>query len=354
MESYQKNIDLIIKDLYPNGEPGVATCLICNGKILLEKGYGLADLQTKENNTSDTNFRMASVSKQFTAMCILMLTEKKALALNDSLNKFFSDLPASIRQITVHQLLNHTSGIVDYELFIPPGQQKQILDNNVLQLIKQNGFVYFSPGKKFKYSNTGYCLLALIVEKVSGKPYADFIRENIFQPLQMNNSRMYEPGKDIPFRAYGYHPVNNVFEFADQNLTSATQGDGGVYASLNDYTKWINGLSDHSFISKKLTDEIFKQQVAINENIGYSYGWFVEKETDGSKCIFHSGESTGFRNMVYCNFEKQIFIFLFSNRDDDVIAKAFDNITKLLGIKIEFAKFEEITLFHWLSNVYQG
>lgn len=353
LESYQKNINLILQGLYPNGEPGIAIFILKNNKPVIKKGFGLANLQTKEKITSDTNFRMASVSKQFTAMCILMLTEKKELALKDPLNKFFSDLPVSIQNITVHQLLNHTSGIMDYELLIPPDQQKQILDKDVLQLIRRNGSIYFSSGTKFKYSNTGYCLLALIVEKVSGKLYADFIHENIFQPLQMGNSRMYEPEKNIPNRAYGYHHVNDVFELADQNMTSATLGDGGVYTSLNDYAKWINGLSDHSLISKRLTSETFKQQVAVNENIGYGFGWFIGKETDGFKCIFHSGESIGFRNMAYYNLDKKLLITLFSNRDDDAIAKAFDKITKFLGIRIEFASTREVSLLHWLSNIYQ-
>lgn len=349
----KKNITRILRSLYPDGEPGAAICLIHDDKILLKKGYGLADLQTKEKVFPNTNFRMASVSKQFTAMGILLLIKENLLALNDPLYQFFPDLPAPIHKITVHQLLHHTSGIADYESLIPPGQRKQILDKNVLQLIRQKGFVYFSPGTKFKYSNTGYCLLALIIEKVSEKSFADFILKNIFRPLGMNNSVVFEAGKNIPFRAYGYRQAHDAFEFADQNMTSATQGDGGIYTSLNDYEKWIKSLSSYKLISKEQTENFFQQQAAVKENVSYRFGWFAGKETDGTKCIFHSGESTGFRNIVYANFDKQVFIALFSNRDDDVSAMAFDKITKLLGIQLEVKGARETTLFHWLSKIYQ-
>lgn len=351
-----KKMDSVMLRLYPADIPGAALLIEKNGKIIIEKGYGLADLKTKMPVTASTNFRMASVSKQFTAMSIMLLAERKKLSVNDPISKYFPGLPAVLSSITIRQLLTHTSGIWDYESLIPETQKIQVLDEDVLRLIRQKDSAYFIPGTAFRYSNTGYCLLALIVQKVSGIPYADFAEENIFLPLKMDQSQVYIPGENIPERAYGYHWKNGVYHLADQSITSATKGDGGVYTSLKDYLKWNNALSNDQLLPQSLTDSVFTGRAKAKDGVEYGYGWFIGKQKNGSICMFHSGESTGFHNIVYRNPQKHLLIVIFSNRDDDTIARAFDSIAGLMDIKIDFQKKNSMeeppSLFHWLSSVY--
>lgn len=351
-----QTIDSVMLRLYPADAPGAALLIEKDGKIIIEKGYGLADLKTKRPVTPSTDFRMASVSKQFTAMCVMLLAEKNKLILNDPISAFLSQLPPDLQSITIRQLLTHTSGMWDYEPLIPDSQSTQVLDEDVLQLIRQKDSTYFAPGTRFRYSNTGYCLLALIVQKVSGIPYADFVEKNIFLPLKMDHSLVYIPGENIPERAYGYHWKNGVYHYADQSVTSATKGDGGVYTSLIDYVKWNRALDADQLLPEVLMDSIFTGRVKVKNGIQYGYGWFIGKEKDNTQCLFHSGESTGFHNIVYKNPKKHLLVILFSNRDDDTIAGAFDSIAGLTGIKIDFRKKNATegpsSLFHWLSSVY--
>ncbi|MGH2642466.1 MAG: serine hydrolase domain-containing protein [Chitinophagaceae bacterium] len=355
-QSIAQHADSIMQHLYPDNKPGAALLIEKNGKIIIEKGYGLADLKTKTSVTSSTDFRMASVSKQFTAMSIMLLAERNRLSVNDKITKYFTHLPSSLRSITIRQLLTHSSGIWSYEELIPDTQKTQVLDEDVLNLIETKDSAYFSPGTEFRYSNTGYCLLALIVQKVSGVPFAEFIMQNIFQPLKMKNSMEYIEGENIPDRAYGYHWNNGQYHFADQSVTSATKGDGGVYTSLKDYLKWNNALRKNQLLSKALTDSIFTGHVVVKDGVKYGYGWFIGKETDGTSCMFHSGESTGFHNIVYRNPQKHLLIVIFSNRDDNAIAEAFDEIADLMEVEINFKEKnstgKQPSLFHWLSNVY--
>lgn len=356
VQSEQNVIHARMKQFYPDNEPGAALIVIKDGKLIIEEGYGLADLKTNTPITSATNFRLASVSKQFTALGILILAERRRLFLNDTLDDFFSDIPKSIRKVTIRQLLTHTSGIWDYESLIPKEQQIQISDQDVLQLIRQKDSVYFIPGSQFRYSNTGYCLLALVVEKVSGDTFNQFTKDHIFTPLEMSRTSEFQEDAEIPYRAYGYHLDKEEWHFADKGITSSTLGDGGVYCSLTDYKKWDEALSGSQLFFSGILKNIFTPHVNIRDGVAYGLGWFVAKETDGTPCMFHSGESTGFHNIVYRNPTKGLLIVIFTNRDDDAIAKAFDFIVRTIGVHmaVKPSATEKISLFHWLSNVYDG
>lgn len=355
-QSIAQQADSIMQELYTSDNPGAVLLIEKDGKTIIEKGYGLADLKTKTSVNASTDFRLASVSKQFTAMSIMLLAERKQLSLNDPIVKYFPGLPIALQSVTIRELLTHSSGIWDYEALIPDTQKTQVLDEDVLKLIKTKDSTYFKPGTQFRYSNTGYCLLALIVQKVSGEPFAIFVKKNIFDPLKMKSSREYIDGENIPDRAYGYHWNNNAYHFADQSVTSATKGDGGVYTSLKDYLKWNNALDKNQLLSKSLMDSIFTGHVTIKNGVRYGYGWFIGKESDGTTCMFHSGESTGFHNIVYRNPQRHLLIVIFSNRDDNAIARAFDEIANLMQVKFNFQEKaltgKQPSLFHWLSSVY--
>src|SRR5690606_751200 len=210
-----------------------------NNNTIFAKGQGIADLKTGRTIDLHTNFRMASVSKQVTAAAIYQLIQENKIDVNTvKLSDFFPNLKGEIRNATIPQLLNHSSGIVDYEEIIPKGLKKQLRDSDVLKLIEPLDRVYFSPGTKFRYSNTAYCLLALIVEEVSGQGFSEYVWEHFFKPLNMQNSLVYNPEDEIKDRAFGYHLKGDEFVFADQSITSATKGDGGVYTSANEYKLW--------------------------------------------------------------------------------------------------------------------
>src|SRR6185503_3685881 len=165
------------------GAPGASVIVIKDGKVLFKKAYGLANLEKKVAATTSTNYRLASVTKQFTAMAIMILAERQKLSYEDRLSDFFPGFPAYGKQITVRHLLNHTSGLLAYEDVMPDSTTVPLTDNDVLRLMEQQDHTNFPPGSEFRYSNSGYVLLGLIVEKASGISFPDFLRKNIFRPL---------------------------------------------------------------------------------------------------------------------------------------------------------------------------
>ena len=178
---------------------------------------------------------------------------------DDHLTDFFPEFPAYGKSITVRNLLNHTSGLPDYEDLLmkqypntPEEKVPQILDAGVLKLLEQETAGKFAPGSKWEYSNSGYAVLAMIVEKVSGKSFAQFLKERIFTPLRMKNTLAYEKGKnEVPHRAYGHSKNDGAWRETDQSPTSAVLGDGGIYSSLDDLAKWDRALREHALLSEE-------------------------------------------------------------------------------------------------------
>lgn len=333
--------------------PGGVLLVKKGDEVVFNGGYGLANLESGKPNDAGTHFRMASVSKQFTAKCVYVLIESGALSPDAQLGEFFDQLPAVARVITVGQLLNHTSGIWDYEDLIPRSQKTQVQDADVLDLIRQKDQTYFVPGARFKYSNTGYCLLSLIVEQVSGLPYADFAKQYLFDPPGLAQALVYDAHSEIPDRAYGYHPTGDSFVFADQSVTSATKGDGGVYLSAQEYVRWSAEFMDDSYSSSAYWNMLDAAKVPVKDGIAYSLGWFMGTEIDGTPGLFHSGESTGFRHIVYLNPDKRLTVALFTNRDDMLIADVFDQVAGIMDICLQADDGSRISLFKWLNRVYQ-
>lgn len=316
MAQVHERLDSVMRFANPPTLPGTALLVIVNGKTIYKQGYGLADTETKMPVTPETNFRMASVSKQFTAMGILLLEKDGKLSLDDPLIKFFPNFNPHVgRQVQIRHLLTHSSGIIDYEAVMNPKQQKQLLDVDVLTLIKDRDSLYFEPGTQFRYSNSAYCLLALIIERVSGKSYASFLKQRIFQPLHMAQSTIYEAGKPISNRAMGYRKQGNGFAFSDQSVTSATKGDGGIYTSLTDYQKWTDALRTNKLLD--LPAALARTGKAIPQMNGsyYGAGWFYRQST--TPVLFHSGSTCGFNNYVISMPSKQFLIACFSNKADN-------------------------------------
>src|SRR5580658_10768019 len=209
-------IDSVFASLKSATAPGAAALVVHHGRVVFRRGYGVTDLRTLHKINEHTDFRLASFTKQFTAACIMLLARDGKLSYDDHLTHFFPEFPAYGNSITVRNLLNHTSGLEDYEDLLtqqypgtPPEKIPQILDAGVLKLLEQQTTVKFPAGTKWEYSNSGYAVLAMIVEKVSGKPFGEFLQERIFTPLKMTNTLAYERGKnrgrsEVPHRAYGH------------------------------------------------------------------------------------------------------------------------------------------------------
>ena len=315
--------------------PHVGACVLAidDGKVVFEHTSGLADIDAKTPCTLQTNFRMASVSKQFTATAVMLLVDLGKLSLDDKLTKFFPGFPDYGDKITVKQLLAHTSGLPAYEGLIPPGTTLQLDDYDVLHLLMDTKAPKFIPGEKFEYSNSGYTLLGLIVEQIAQKPFHDFMASEVFRPLGMEESVLYQRGlNEISNRAYGHVKQDNKWVRSDQSLTSAVRGDGGVYTSLQDYRKWLAGIDDQKLLSKESYKAMFSPQVETDrDGSHYGYGWFID-EYRGEPRIHHNGDTHGFRACVQ-RFPKRgaaILIQLNSDVEGDTMTKVGERVADLL------------------------
>ncbi|MGE8428958.1 MAG: serine hydrolase domain-containing protein [Sphingobacterium sp.] len=331
--------------------PGIACAISQHGTVVYRYAIGQADLTEKRAITADSHFRLASVSKQITAQAIYALVIQKRLKLENQLSLFFEDLPIALKGITVAQLLQHTSGIWDYEELIPKERKDQVSDKDVLKYVKQTDRLYFPSGSQFRYSNTGYCLLSLIVEQVAKQSFASFVKGQLFEPIGIIKGMVYTPGDTVEERAYGYHPGKSSYLFADQSVTSATQGDGGVYLSADEYHKWANFLIKDRLQQPELKQLLAQNAMPVKDGIFYHLGWFIQHLGDNT-ILFHSGESTGFHNMVYIDVQKDLVISFFSNRDDFIIGEAFDAILKTMGISKPVLNEQHRSTFAWLNGVY--
>lgn len=323
--------DAIFAGLNSDHAPGAAVLVLRDGQAVLERGYGVTDLRTRHAIDAHTNFRLASVTKQFTAMAAMLLVHDGKLHYDDRLTNVFPDFPAYGKAITVRNLLNHTSGLLDYEDLMAkpdpntfPEKIPQIHGPAVLELLKQQTSTKFTPGTQWAYSNSGYVLLGLVVQKISGEPFGDFLHQRIFAPLHMDKTVAYEKGKnEVADRAYGHTKNGNDWQQTDQSPTSATLGDGGVYSSLDDLSKWDQALRDHTLLSEaEMRPALTPVKVsggAPEEPDGkpaaYGFGWFLNPY-QGHARMWHYGETAGFRTAIQRFINDRLTIIVLCNRTD--------------------------------------
>ena len=339
-------IDAIFAPLHSTTAPGAAVLVIRKGKPVFRRGYGVTDLRTLHPIGSTTNFRLASFTKQFTAACIMLLVHDGKLHYDDHLTDIFPEFPAYGKSITIRNLLNHTSGLPDYEDILmqqypntADDQIPQILDAGVLKLLEQQTSGKFPPGTRWEYSNSGYAVLAMIVEKVSGQPFSQFLHQRIFIPLKMNHTLAYEKGKnEVPQRAYGHSKLGRsekgAWQETDQSPTSAVLGDGGIYSSLDDLAKWDQALREHTLLSaEEMKPALTPVQPTggpakypNGTTLSYGFGWFLDPY-QGHKRMSHDGETVGFRTTIQRFPKDNLTIIVLANRADinpDVALKVAD------------------------------
>ncbi len=314
---------------FSGNKPGVSAAVFHNGKIVFTYVSGLADLEKGTLIKPETNFRLASFSKQFTAMCVLILKEEGKLKFTDNLCNFFPDFPEYGKKITVKNLFNHTSGLLDYEDLLTDTVY-QVLDSDVLKIMKGVDSTYFETGTEFRYSNTAYALLAMIVEKVSGQKFSQFLKEKILSPLGMDNSVAFRKGEsEVPNRAYGYAQKDNTFVFSDQSTTSAVWGDGGLYSSTLDIFKWDQALYTEKLVKKETLMEAYTPNILPNgKNSGYGYGWYIGTYR-GLNRVYHTGDTCGFRTVFQRYPEKNFAVVVLVNRREPEMMKYADQLTDL-------------------------
>jgi CubicO group peptidase (beta-lactamase class C family) len=298
---------------YEGAVPGASLLVVHDGHAIVRKSYGLADVASATRATPETNYRLASVTKQFTAAAVLLLIQDGKIRLDDPIRKYFPSLPARLDPVTIQHLLTHTSGIIDYEDVIPAGTTAQVHDADVLRLLESQDSLYFKPGTSYQYSNSGYSLLALLVQKQSGKSFATFLHDRIFAPLGMNHTVAFENGiSTVTNRAYGHTLRNGNWVQKDQSVTSAVLGDGGIYSSIDDMQKWDAALYDSRLLSDESRRLAFSPHADTDKpDIKYGFGWRITGET-----LWHSGETSGFRNVIIRNPSKRLTVVLLTNRDD--------------------------------------
>lgn len=338
---WAKQLDSAFSGLASADTPGFAVLVKKDGKIVFEKGYGVRDLRSKTAIDVQTNFRLASFTKQFTAMAIMLLVHDGKLSYDRSLTEIFPEFPEYGKRITVRNLLNHTGGLPDYEDLMDAVEktkgpiwspQKQIQDAEVLQLLEEESHGKFAPGTKWEYSNSGYVVLGLIVAKVSGKPFGDFLHERISTPLKMNHTIVFEREKnEVGNRAFGHSKKEKSFVETDQSGTSATQGDGGIYSNLEDLAKWDEALRNHTLLSEKeflpastpaklpsgagakLAEDV--PTSLRGHASAYGFGWFLNLQ-DAHPLMWHYGDTMGFKTAILRYLRDNVTVIVLCNRTD--------------------------------------
>lgn len=314
-------VDTLFTEFDNPRSPGAAVMMIQNSEVIYQKTFGLANLEDRISITPATNFRLASFSKQFTAMAIMILVDRKQISLDTRLTDIFPEFPKYGNKITIRQLLQHTSGILDYETLIPKGTTIPLIDRDVLWILEQQHKTYFPPGAKWKYSNSGYAVLAVIVEQVSGQTFPSFMKQNIFEPLGMKRTMLNERGTlSIPNRAYGYSPVSKgatSFKKTDQSLTSYVVGDGGIYSSLNDLYRWDQALYTTKLVSRSIMKQIFTPGPVTTRpgKPSYGFGWFIGQYRR-KRMIWHKGSSIGFTTMIKRFPDQKFTVIMLTNRNN--------------------------------------
>lgn len=298
---------------YDGDGPGASLLVVRDGVPLVRRGYGFADLEHRVPASPQTDYRLASVSKQFTAAAVLLLAQDGKLSLDDRARKWLPELPPAADAITIAQLLSHQGGLIDYEDVMPADTKVPLRDEDVLDLMAKTDRLYFAPGTSYRYSNGGYAMLALIVQKASGMTFQDFLRKRIFQPLGMNDTLAYvREGPPVPRRAFGYSEENGRWVRTDQSMTSSVLGDGGIYSSIDDMARWDAALYDDRLLSDASRAAAFSPKTRTDDpTIEYGYGWRITGDS-----VWHSGETIGFRNVIVRYPKRHLTVILLTNRND--------------------------------------
>lgn len=314
-------LDNLVAPYRETDAPGMAAILIRDGRVAWQTAFGLANLETKRAITTATQFELASMTKQFTAMAIMILFEQGKLKFDDTLDKYCPEFPAYARSIRIRDLLRHVSGLPDYEELMvgkigddffrsskgPPAAH-EFTSAEVLRTLSLQPKLKFAPGTRFEYSNSGYEVLGQIVERVSGKRYAEFLKEKIFDPLGMHDTLVLDERKHGgPHLALAYRKRNGQWEEITYSPENYEYGDGGVESTVNDLFQWDQALYSEKLVHRATLDLAFTPGRTTNGKVAethffeypsaYGFGWFISSER-GATVLEHGGDWSGYRTHI--------------------------------------------------------
>ena len=301
-------------DEYLNGQKFSGSVLLAKGgRILVSKGLRMANYELDVPNRPDTKFRLGSITKQFTATAVLQLQEKGKLNVNDLVSKYVSDTPETWKDITIHHLLTHTSGLHGFTE-LPDYQKRQRERVTPAELISRfkDLPLDFAPGSKWRYSNSGYALLGYIIEKVSGQSYENYLKENIFDRLEMRDSGYDHAATLLKNRASGYEerPTRVNAEYLDMSIPYSA---GSLYSTVEDLYRWDRALYTDKVLSEKTRERMFTPLVKTpNGDLSYGYGWMIGSD-NGRKTIQHGGGINGFSTVILRYPDQDACVIVLSN-----------------------------------------
>jgi CubicO group peptidase (beta-lactamase class C family) len=338
-------IDALCSSIFPQDGPGAAVLVLEKEKVIFEKGYGLADMDTKAPIDGNTSFNIASVSKQFTAIAILQLVQEGKLKLTDSVAQFFPEFRYALwKEVRIKDLLSHSSGVPDERGYLTR-EQKIVGDEELAtEYMKDLDHLHFLPGSAYEYINPTYVLLGKIVERVSGEPFTEYVDRHIFTPAGMDRTVYFDRDRQdlIPSMAHGYEYADdtgkwNEYDFGEETFF-ATRPDGGIYTSVREFVKWEKALRDNMLLGQELTKDAMSPHTLVSgspwsdyqnrPNTWYGYGWFIEPVTESTPLrVYHTGDNGGFKIMAARYPEQDVLILVFANRSD------WDRYALLLAIE---------------------
>ena len=308
-----------------------AVGVVKDGRLILARGYGFADLENEVPATAETVYRLGSITKQFTALAIMQLAEQGKLSVDDDLTKFLPDYPTAGHKVTVHHLLNHTSGIQSYT--IQPDFRKvtrqDLSHEELLARFKDKPFD-FEPGAKWQYNNSGYYLLGMIIEKVSGKSYGDYLEEHVFRPLNMSATRYGHMRSIIPHRAAGYRLEDGQLANDDAMSMNPPGAAGALVSNVLDLIKWHQALEAGDLLSSSSYETMYRAtKLADGSTHPYGYGWGLG-ELGGHRKLSHGGGINGFSTMIARYPDDRLAVIVLSNTAGANVGAVESRISKLL------------------------
>ncbi|CAM1367631.1 CubicO group peptidase, beta-lactamase class C family [Tenacibaculum sediminilitoris] len=354
-QNLESKIDEILKAQYKDNESGVVTLVAKQGKVIYRKAYGKANLELDVNMKPENVFEIGSITKQFTAVSILMLLEEGKLSLEDDITKFIPNYPTKGKQITIHHLLTHTSGIKSYTSMRKFGEV-MTKDESPLKFIDffKNEPMDFEPGEKYKYNNSGYFILGYIIEKVSRMSYPKFVEERIFKKLNMNSSCYGSHTKLIKNRATGYQKRNEGFVNAQYISLTLPYAAGSIMSNVDDMLQWQKAISNNILVQKETIDKAFTNYTLNNgKKINYGYGWSFN-EINGVPTIEHGGAIPGYRSMGVYVPSEDVYVIIFSNCGNQSPKNTAIKIAALAINKPIFSKEKITTLSKEELNKWVG
>ena len=343
-QTVNARLDALVAPYREKNAPGMVAMLIRDGRVAWQTAFGLADLDTRRAITPDTQFELGSMTKQFTAMAIMILADRGKLRFDDTLDRYCPEFPPYARTVRIRDLLHHTAGLPDYEALMVgkigddffrsskgPRAAHEFTSAEVLQTLSRQPKLKFPPGSRFEYSNSGYEVLAQIVERVSGRRYREFLRENIFGPLGMRDTLVLDERRQPgPRLALAYEKRNGHWDDVTYSPENYEYGDGGVESTAHDLFKWDQALQagklvrratlDLAFTPGRTSDGTVIETHYFEHPSAYGFGWFISSD-HGARVQEHGGEWSGYRSHIIRIPSRRLTAIVLTNSSNQHVSR---------------------------------